>query len=71
MCARPVRTFTIGFDDPAYDEAAQAAAVAAHLGTDHLAVTVTPDDARALIPDLPEWWDEPFADASQLPTRLV
>lgn len=66
-----VRTFTIGFDDPAYDESGFAGRVARHLGTDHLALTVTPDDVAAAIPRLPSLYDEPFADSSQLPTFLV
>ena len=69
--ARPTRTFTIGFDDAAYDEAAHAAAVARHLGTEHTEFRLTAADARAVIPDLPRIWDEPFADESQIPTLLV
>jgi asparagine synthase (glutamine-hydrolysing) len=69
--AQPIRTFTIGFDEAAYDEAGQAAAVAAHLGTMHTPLLVTPSDARAVIPELPAIWDEPFADESQIPTLLV
>lgn len=68
---RPVRTFTIGFEDTDYDETLAAKAVAAHLGTDHTALHVRPDDARAVIPLLPTMYDEPFADASQIPTHLV
>lgn len=69
--SRPVRTFTIGFDDPQYDESAQARAVAHHLGTDHHELRLSPADAQAIIPDLPRIWDEPFADSSQIPTLLV
>jgi len=69
--AQPVRTFAIGFSEPAYDEAPHARRVAAHLGTEHTEVYATPDDALNVIPRLPRLYDEPFADASQLPTVLV
>lgn len=67
----PVRTFTIGYGDPRYNEAPHAAAVAHHLGTEHHELTVTPAEAQTVIPLLPRLYDEPFADTSQIPTYLV
>jgi asparagine synthase (glutamine-hydrolysing) len=71
LSSRPVRTCTIAFGDAEFDESAHAAAVAAHLGTDHLTLQAAPEDALALVPGLPHIWDEPFADSSQIPTALV
>jgi asparagine synthase (glutamine-hydrolysing) len=67
----PVRTFTVGFADSSFDESSEAAAVAAHLGTDHTAVHVGNAEAIEVIPHLADIWDEPFADVSQIPTYLV
>jgi len=67
----PVRTYTIGFDSRAFDEASHAARVAAHLGTDHTELRITGVDAQAVIPRLAGIFDEPFADPSQLPTLFV
>jgi asparagine synthase (glutamine-hydrolysing) len=68
---RPVKTFTIGFDEAGFDEAPHAAAVARRLGTDHTEIRVTSEETRAVIPNLPTMCDEPFGDSSQIPTSVV
>jgi asparagine synthase (glutamine-hydrolysing) len=68
---RPVKSFTIGFHEEQYNEAEHAKAVARHLGTEHTELYITPADALAVIPGLPTLYDEPFSDASQIPTYLV
>lgn len=66
-----VTTFSIGMPDVKFDESKHAAAVARHLGTNHVELTIRPQDVLDLIPRLSEVWDEPFADSSQIPTYLV
>ena len=69
--AQPIRTFTIGFKEGGFDEATHARAVAEHLGTEHTEIAMSPEHALNVIPRLADWYDEPFADSSALPTRLV
>ena len=69
--SQPIKTFTVGFGQQDYDEAAHARAVSTHLGTDHTEIRFDADEGAALIPRLPEMYDEPFADSSQIPTFLV
>jgi asparagine synthase (glutamine-hydrolysing) len=71
MSTKPIKTFTIGFEDEAYDEANDARLIAKHLGTDHHELYVKPQDVINLIPLLPILYDEPFSDTSQIPTYLV
>lgn len=68
---QPIRSFTIGFNGSHHDEAPAAAEVARHLGTDHTELYVDGTDASSLVPELAPMFDEPFADASQVPTALV
>ncbi|MEN3001830.1 MAG: asparagine synthase (glutamine-hydrolyzing) [Armatimonadota bacterium] len=67
----PVYTFTIGFHEAHYNEAPYAKAVATHLGTNHSELYLTPAEVQEIIPIMPQVYDEPFADPSQLPTYLV
>lgn len=71
VSTRPVRTYSIGFTEAGYDEAPHAKAVAAYLQTEHHELYVTPAETRDVLPLLPQMYDEPFADSSQVPTYLV
>jgi asparagine synthase (glutamine-hydrolysing) len=67
----PIKTFTIGFHESDHNEAPYARQVAGHLKTDHHELYLSGKDALAVVPELPEIFDEPFADSSQIPTFLV
>ena len=71
LSPQPVHSFTIAFDAAGYDESPHARAVAQHIGTRHVEVPISDDDALALVPRLPHIWDEPFADPSMVPTALL
>jgi asparagine synthase (glutamine-hydrolysing) len=68
---RPIRTFSIGFTEKGYNEAYHARTIAKHLGTEHMELYVSPELITESIPTLPEMYDEPMADTSQIPTYLL
>jgi asparagine synthase (glutamine-hydrolysing) len=68
---KPIKTFTIGFQNESYDESSFAADVSNHLGTDHTTLNISDEDTISVIPKLGLMYDEPFADSSQIPTFLV
>jgi asparagine synthase (glutamine-hydrolysing) len=69
--SKPIKTFTVGFEEAGFDESPHARAVSEHLGTEHNEFFVSAKQAQSVIPDLPTIYDEPFADSSQIPTHLV
>ncbi|RYM35486.1 asparagine synthase (glutamine-hydrolyzing) [Brumimicrobium glaciale] len=68
---QPISTFSIGFEEASFNESEYARKVADHLGTKHHEFVLSHKDIQDLIPEIPKWYDEPFADASALPTYLV
>ena len=71
LSPNPVKTFTIGFEETAYDESQHAKKIAGYLGTEHYDLIVSPKEAMDIIPKLPSIYDEPFSDPSQIPTFLL
>lgn len=69
--SEPVKTFSIGFHEEKYNEAAYARAVAQYLGTSHTEMMIGEADMLRLVESIPKYYDEPFADPSQIPTMLV
>lgn len=68
---QPVKTFCIGFEETRFNEAVYAKKIAEYLGTDHTELYIAKDDMLSLVDSIPQYFDEPFADSSQIPTMLV
>lgn len=71
LSPHPIKTYSIGFEEEGFSEVEHARTVAQYLKTDHHELIVSPQDAISIMPQLPKYFDEPFADASQIPTYLV
>lgn len=71
VSSQPVSTFTVGFNDNSLDESKAAKAIAKHLQTEHYELMLTNAQVATMVPDIIKMWDEPFADASQIPTYLL
>jgi asparagine synthase (glutamine-hydrolysing) len=71
ISSKPIKTFTIGFEDRAYNEAGYAKEVAKHIGSDHYEYIFGVNDVKRLLEDFDNYYDEPFGDASALPTMLL
>lgn len=71
LSGRPVKTFSVGFEEPRYDEAPHAKAIADYLKTDHHEVYLKPADSLEVVQQVARIYDEPFADSSQIPSYLI
>jgi asparagine synthase (glutamine-hydrolysing) len=71
FCSRPLKTFAVGFEEADWDESWKARRIATHIGSDHHELILQRHDALDLVESIPDFYDEPFADFSQLPTLAV
>lgn len=68
---KPIKTFTVGFEESKFDESPYAKAVSKHLGTEHTTIVISAKETLAIVPQLAKMYDEPFADSSQIPSYLI